>query len=221
MQGSSPSSHRIALWVRMAARAWAALALACAIGLAAFPAISMAAAQVQGSSVAVHSKLPVARPDFPVPTDRNTVFYVQRSSNSNTVVYTLNFRADGTLDPRQPVKAFWRRFNTTGERKDLGFLEARMAYGVSARKTRNAGEFTVSFVALPNRKVTLRQSPDKSVDLTIDMGEHTTRLVYAYVEINESGLVPKVDKLTLYGIDTASQKAIVETIRVGGAEIRG
>lgn len=180
---------------------------------------SLAAPRAQGSSFELHNKVPVARPDFPAPTDANIVFYIQRSMNSNTVVYTVNLRGDGTIDPKQPVKAFWRRFNSDGAVKALGFLEKQMAYGVQARKGKAAGEFLVSFVALPGRTATLKQGADGKVELTFPMGKYRAKPVYAYAEIDEGGMMPKVTRVTLYGVDQDSGKAVVETIRVSGGDI--
>lgn len=178
--------------------------------------VAEAAQTAQGSSVSLQGSMPVARPDFPVPTDKNVIFYIQRSSNSNTVVYTVNLRNDGTIDPKEPVKAFWRRFNTSGERKALSFLEDRMAFGVRARKGGAQGEYKVSFVALPGRTATLRQAPDGKIEVTLDMGKYAATPAYAYVEVEDGGLTPKVERVRLYGHDQASGKAVVETIRVGG-----
>lgn len=185
------------------------------IGLNIAP-LAEAAQTAQGSSVTLQSSMPVARPEFPVPTDKNVIFYIQRSSNSNTVVYTANLRKDGSIDPNEPVKAFWRRFNTSGERKALSFLEDRMAYGVRARKGNAPGEYKVTFVALPGRTATLRQAADGSIEVTLGMGKYEATPAYAYVEVKDGGVMPKVERVRLYGRDQASGKAVVETIRVGG-----
>src|SRR5690606_6269383 len=65
-----------------------------------------AAPRAAGSTIAIADRMPAVRPEFPVPTDPNMIFYIQRSTNPNTVVYTANLRSDGKLDPKEPVKAF-------------------------------------------------------------------------------------------------------------------
>ena len=209
MNHSKPLGGR---WLRL-------LAFAVLAGLVVQPAAS-ATPRAQGSTFELHNKVPVARSDFPAPNDANIVFYIQRSMNSNTVVYTVNLRADGTIDPKQPVKAFWRRFNTDGEVKALGFFEKQMAYGVQARKGKTAGEYLVSFVALPGRTATLKQGADGAIELTFPMGKYKAKPVYAYAEIDDGGMVPTVTKVTIYGVDQASGKAIVETMKVSGGDIK-
>jgi hypothetical protein len=62
------------------------------------------------------------RPEFKVPDEPNQLFYVQRSPNSNTVVYAAKLDAQGNVDSRTPVEAFWRKFNIDGSRQPLNFV---------------------------------------------------------------------------------------------------
>ena len=73
--------------------------------------------------------LSAAGENFPVPKEENQIFFVQRSLNSNTIVYTARLDGEGRLDARRPVDVFWRRFNDEGERKELSKLERSLAYG--------------------------------------------------------------------------------------------
>ena len=166
-------------------------------------------------SVETMPGLPVARPDFPRPADPNVLFFIQRSMNANTIVYTAAPQA-GPLDCREPVEVFWRRFNTDGERKPLGFFERTVAFGVQTRRTAVAGECDVRIAAAPERKVTLRRKADGSLELSARIGGRTATPVYAYVEVDESGLVPSVERVRLYGIDKASGWGIVETVKAVG-----
>jgi len=172
---------------------------------------SAAAPKARTQSVTTADTLPVARPDFPRPSDPKMLFFIQRSMNSNTVVYAATSAA-GKLDCRQPLKVFWRRFNTTGERKPLNLLERTMAYGIKSRRTNRAGECEIRFVAVPDRTAILRRADDGRLELSMVMGGRTVTPVYAYVEVNESGLMQTVDRVRLYGLDKGSGEAVVETI---------
>lgn len=188
-------------------------------GLLFAPAVAHAAPSIGSAKISVQASMPVQRPDFPKPSDPNMLFYVQRSMNSNTVVYAANFRADGTLDPRKPIEAFWRRFNTTGERKALGFMEDRLAYGVRAKRIRD-GEFEVRLVAYPERTMVVRQAGPHTVTVEMRMGSHVVRPVYVYVELDEGGMIPSVTGLKFFGQDVANGQAVIETSAVSGGQIR-
>ena len=68
------------------------------------------------------------RPDWPIPQEPNQIFYLQRSENRNTVVYTALFDPGGTLRADRPAQVYWRRYNTTGERKVLKAAKETEAY---------------------------------------------------------------------------------------------
>ncbi len=166
-------------------------------------------------SVEILPELPVARPDFPQPSDPNILFFIQRSMNANTVVYAAAPQS-GPLDCGKPVKVFWRRFNSGGERLPLSFLERTMAFGVKTRRSSVSGECEARIAAAPDRKVTLRRKADGGWEISARIGGRLATPIYAYVEVNESGMIPSVERIRLYGVDKASGRAIVETVKVTG-----
>ncbi len=197
-----------------------AAVLAASIGLCALNAPAVEAAQLTSIKVTEAAKVPAMRPDWPIPREANQVFYLQRSSNSNTVVYTALFDAAGNLDPKRPAQVYWRRYNTDGVRKALKSIERRFAYGFNTRKTNNPGEFIMTLKPLPEKPMLLRQTGPGKADLYGKIGGKTVRVVYAYVTLDESGMIPKVTDLSLHGIDPATGRAISETFRVNGGAIR-
>src|ERR1700759_668959 len=82
------------------------------------------------SQVTEMEAVPRLRPEFPVPDEPDMLFYIERSTNSNTVVYAAKRDAKGAIDSDAPVEAFWRWFNVDGAKKSLNFIERMMAYGV-------------------------------------------------------------------------------------------
>ena len=38
-------------------------------------------------------------------------------------------RGDGSIDASAPIAAYWLRFHSTGERRDLSFVERTLAFG--------------------------------------------------------------------------------------------
>jgi lipoprotein-anchoring transpeptidase ErfK/SrfK len=197
-----------------------AAVLAATLGLCTLAPPAVEAAQLTSIKVSETARLPAVRPDWPIPREANQVFYLQRSSNSNTVVYTALFDAAGNLDPNRPGQVYWRRYNTDGTRKALKSIERRFAYGFDTRKTDTPGEFIMTLKALPEIPMLLRQEGPGKAALYGRIGGKTVRVVYAYVTLDESGLIPKVTELSIHGIDPGSGRAISETFRVAGGVIR-
>ena len=63
-----------------------------------------------------------------VPDDANVMFYIQKNTNPNTIVYAMRLGADGKMDPNEPMEVFWRRYQEDGARKKLAWLEKTFAF---------------------------------------------------------------------------------------------
>ena len=195
-----------------------AAVLAVAIAALAMPSTGEAG-RLQSVRVTEAAAIPAIRPEWPIPREPNQLFYLQRSSNSNTVVYTAVFNGNGNLRARKPAQVYWRRYNTTGERKALKAIEQSFAYGMNIKRRKSPGEFTVTLKPLPELPMILRQTGPGKAELVASIGGREVNAVYAFVSIDESGLIPKVTSLSIHGIDRATGKAISEVFSVSGGAI--
>jgi hypothetical protein len=140
-----------------------------------------------------------AAEDFPVPQEPNQIFYVQRSLNPNTIVYTARINEKGELDPKRPVDVFWRRYNDDGERKDLTAVESRLAFGIGVDPVPGKpGSFMVRVVSYP-RRAALLHMVDGVPRLETKVAGRPSRLDHAFLAVDESGGVPHVLRVDLYG----------------------
>jgi hypothetical protein len=162
------------------------------------------------SSVSESAEIQQLRPEFKVPEEPNQLFYVQRSPNANTVVYAAKLDAQGNLDSRAPVEAFWRKFNIDGSKQPLNFIERMMAYGVKLSPRKKGEPVTFTIAALPQRKLTLGQDAQHHPQATMTIGNRVVKLAYVYLHVVEGGLMPSVPQLDIFGTDLASGKAVHE-----------
>jgi hypothetical protein len=177
-------------------------------------------ASLESLSTSRSATLPVDRPEFPIPTEPNQLFYLQRSTNANTVVYTARFDGNGNLDARDPVGVYWRRYNTTGARKALSLIEQLFAFGVNVSASDTPGQFILTPKPLRNRRLLLRQTGPGKAEVLTQIGGRTARLVYLYFTVDENRLIPMVTGLSAHGIDLATGHAISETFAVTGGALR-
>ena len=57
------------------------------------------------------------------------LFIIERSKNANVVHYDARLTADGELDPKEPVIAYWVKLTKDGRREELSWIEKKKAYG--------------------------------------------------------------------------------------------
>ena len=162
------------------------------------------------SSVVETDEIVHLRPEFKTPDEPNQLFYIQRSPNSNTVIYAAALDRHGDFDPKAPVEAFWRKFNIDGSKQPLNFMERMMAYGVRMDPVKPGQPITFSVAALPDRKLTLAMDAQHHPEALMQIATHTVKLAYVYLQVVEGGLMPSVPSLDIFGTDTESGKAVHE-----------
>lgn len=163
--------------------------------------------------LAVAVLLGAAGEDFPVPNEPNQIFYVQRSLNSNTIVYTARIGDDGQLDPKRPVDVFWRRYNDDGERKELSSIERSMAFGVKVDPVEGKpGQFMIRVVSYPKRPALLTLV-DGVARLEMKVAGVPAKLDHAYLDVDDSGSVPSVNRVDLYGTSLADGTPLKESFK--------
>jgi hypothetical protein len=184
--------------------------LVCLALLATLPASMPAGARDFTSSISESAEIQRLRPEFKVPEEPNQLFYVQRSPNSNTVVYAARLDGAGNLDANTPVEAFWRKFNIDGSKQPLNFMEGLMAYGVRMDARKAGQPITFRIAALPERTLTLVLDAQKKPQALMQIAGRSVKLAYVYLHVVEGGLVPKVPELDIFGTELASGKAVHE-----------
>ncbi|SMP03407.1 DUF4833 domain-containing protein [Shimia sagamensis] len=162
------------------------------------------------------SHLPHVNPQFRHPTDVHQLFFLQRTINANTVVYTAHFDAAGNLDANTPVAVYWRRFQEKGQVMPLRWYERAFGFGVRLRKSDTPNTLRLTFNGLKSQELELRQTGPFSAALFAQINNRNYRLIYAYLDVDESGLFPKVTRLRLYTNDPLTGLYVTHTIAVSG-----
>jgi hypothetical protein len=148
---------------------------------------------------------------YPVPADANQIFFLQRSMNSNTVVYAARMGSDGKLDRREPIEVFWRRFNDSGEKLPLTFTERNLAFGVNTKPLRNEPDaYLVTLKAYAGRSAVLRLV-NGAPRLEGKVAGQDARLISAFLHLDESGRIPRVIKVDLRGETLQSGQPLYES----------
>jgi hypothetical protein len=175
--------------------------------------LSSAGASEMKSHVTDLEQIPRVHPEYPVPNEPNQLFYVERSSNSNTVIYTANLDAKGRLDPDKPVIAYWRWYNRGGYIKQLNFAERMLAYGVKSVKHDGPnGAYSFKIAALPERTLYVGLDAKGSPEVFGKTGGRWARLAYIYLEVDDSGMLPDVPAMDFFGYDRTTGKPLREHV---------
>jgi len=172
---------------------------------------SPAPARELASEVTELDHLPPLPGNFPVPNDPNMLFYLQRSTNANTIVYAANMLAQGQINPDTPVDAYWRRYSEQGQRRGLHFVERLLAFGVRAKPIAGRpNTFNADIAGYPERSFSVEIGKAGNPEAVMMMGTRSARIVAAYLQLDEHGLIPSLIYCDIYGVDQSSGQVLKE-----------
>jgi hypothetical protein len=128
------------------------------------------------------------------------LFIVERSKNANVVHYDARLTADGNLDPKEPVIAYWVLLAEDGRRKKLSWIEKKKAYGFAIKPDQSGNGYKMTLVAAPKHQITLKQEKD-AVRAEAVIDGRPAILEKMYINASDGLLGPKVRYIEVYGKD--------------------
>jgi hypothetical protein len=164
------------------------------------------------SQVTEPDQISRVHPEYPVPNEPNMLFYIERSVNSNTVVYAANLDGHGNINSDEPIIAYWRWYNVDGHRKPLNLVERLLAYGVTSVTHNGPGAFSFKIAGLPERTIFVDLDSTGRPEAFGKVGTRSVKLIYIYLEVDDSGLWPDVTAMDFFGIDKASGQPVREHV---------
>lgn len=156
----------------------------------------------------------VAQSSFPVPpATPQRLFYIQRTGNTNTIIYDANTISKGrAFDSKKPILVYWIRYADQGQTAPLNYLQRTLAYGVEVRPSGKPEEYEFSFVSYSKRKLHLNIDPAGKPHALIAINGKQAWLNHVFVKMGEKkiGLVPDVKYVELFGTDPQTGAAVYE-----------
>ena len=154
---------------------------------------------------------------FPVPTGNpNQLFYLQRPPNTNTVVYEVNYGANGKLNTDEPVHVFWIRYPEGGVRKELSYIQRHFAYGVKAELMKD-GRYKLIFAAYKKKNLYLMYAQrDNKYHVYTTLLNKVAILSSVFIQINPGGTFwsPNVQYIDLKGKELSTGNDLTERIMI-------
>ena len=136
------------------------------------------------------------------------LFHIERNKNANIVVYDAEVLPDGNLPAKDPVVVYWLKLAEDGARKKLKGIEKRLAYGFEVR-SRHGNRLVLKMKADVGREVLVdRFEGIYRAFIVID--ERWALLDRIYIFADESGILPSVEYIELFGVDVETGEEVHE-----------
>jgi hypothetical protein len=154
---------------------------------------------------------------FPIPKPKpKQLFYLQRTPNTNTIVYELNEDAKGQIIIDEPVVVHWLRFAEDGAKKDLNYIQRVFAYGIKTEKVTDTS-FEMHINSYRKKPLYLmRQKTDNTYHMFSFINTKMVMLKRVFIRIDAGGSFwkPNVIYIEMKGIDMATGKEAMERFKV-------
>jgi len=85
---------------------------------------------------------------------------IERSKNANVVHYDARLTADGKLDPKETVIAYWVLSAEDGRQEELSQIEKKTAYGFDIKPDTAGKGYKMTLVGDPELQITVKKEVD-------------------------------------------------------------
>jgi hypothetical protein len=152
-------------------------------------------------------RLPVP-PDSPI-----RLFFIQRSTNINVAVYDANLKG-GRLNPKDPVRTYWYKFNEKPPIEELTMVQRTLAYGLYTSAIQGIlNAYEGHFLAYRKRKFIVKQDASGNPIALFLINGKMQILKRVYVKVDETKFLTTVDFIELFGKDPVTGKDVYEKFK--------
>ncbi|MDB4927137.1 DUF4833 domain-containing protein [Mucilaginibacter sp.] len=156
---------------------------------------------------------PVQDDKFAVPSENiGRLFYMQRTSNSNTLIYELNAK-NGQLDDENPMHVYWLRYAEKGQKEELNYIQRKFAYGLVTKKINN-DQYDVRFVSYKKFPLLLMKANDGKYHIFATIEQKQMMLNRIFVKIEGGSFwLPNIIYVELKGTDPSTGREITHRFK--------
>ncbi len=157
----------------------------------------------------------MAQGNYPVPTgNASQLFYLQRSPNTNTIVYELNLKA-GILDAENPVHVFWIRYGENGQRAELSYIQRKFAYGLNTRMVEK-DKYELRFTSYKRYVLYLMKAKDNRFQVYSVINGKLSVLKRIFIHIKSGGSFwsPNIEFVELNAEDPLTGAPVTGTLKI-------
>lgn len=142
------------------------------------------------------------------------LFYLQRDPNTNTLICEVNLDEKGNINKSNPIHTYWIRYAEKGEKKELGYIQRKFAYGIDAKEI-SKDKYELRFVSHKKLIFILQRNTERQYYVSVIANNKSIKVNRLFVRIEGGSFwVPNVKYGEIEGTDQSSGKPITERINI-------
>jgi hypothetical protein len=155
----------------------------------------------------------LAQEGYPTPPlSKQNLFYIQRSGNTNTIVYDANVIGNNKISTAKPVDIYWIRYTNGGAKEGLTFIQRNLAYGLSLKHL-GENKYEFNFVSYSKMKFLMYIDAGGKPCAKLQVNGKQMVIRRIFIAIEESSrwtLAPKVQYVEFFGTDPWNGRSMYE-----------
>jgi hypothetical protein len=171
------------------------------------------AGKLNSKPVVTITDSPLDDDKFPPPPENvGRLFYMHRTSNSNTLIYELNTK-NGQLDQDNPMHVYWIRNAESGQKEELNYIQRKFAYGLITKKLNN-DEYDVRFVSYKKFPLRLMKANDGKYHIFANFEQKQMILNRIFIKIEGGSFwLPNIIYVELRGTEPLTGREIIQRFK--------
>jgi hypothetical protein len=137
------------------------------------------------------------------------LFIIERDQNTNVVHYDAQLTADGKLDPKEPVIAYWAVRAEGAPREKLSWIQKKMAYGFTIKPDPSVNGYRMALVVAPEKQIIVKMVKD-AVHAEGVINGRPAVLEKLHIHASDGLPWPKVHYIEVYGKDLQTGEKLRE-----------
>lgn len=141
-----------------------------------------------------------------------SLFKIERSKDSNEIIYDINITPSGNLNLTNPVNIYWIKHSRNHKITPLTWIQKKFAYGLKFL-SKNESEVKFRFVSYRKRDFVIKKNTKGDYQVFTNSYNKEVSVSRIYIQIDGGTFwVPKITKVELYVTDAITGESTIEII---------
>lgn len=142
------------------------------------------------------------------------LFKIERSRDSDILIYSLNVNSKGEVEPSEPIKVYWIKQKGLEFTQPLTLIQQKYAYGIKLLNYNDSEQiWSFQFVSYQNKTFNLKKTGNQSFKVTTTAGNQEIIVSSLFIHFeNNSFWFPSISSVDLLGNDLFTGTQIKEKL---------
>lgn len=143
----------------------------------------------------------------------HSLFKIGRSKDANEIFYEVKTTPSGTLDLKEPVKIYWKKYTDNSAIEPLTKIQQHFAYGLKFLEV-TAEKAVFQFVSYSKRTLLLRKDNTGKYAVFTEVEGKIVELERVFIQIDGGTFwFPKISRVEVHAKKAEANELVVEVIR--------